>query len=69
MGARRAAVPVVHLRILAYSMNLQVALLEGDAVDVHGPVAALSGNVLVERVPRHALHVVIMFGDFVHALA
>ena len=33
---------------------------------MHGSVAALSGDVLIEWVPRNSLNVVIMFGYFVY---
>jgi len=42
---------------------------EGEAVDVHGAVAALGGNVFVEGVPGDALHVVGVFSYFLQAFA
>lgn len=67
MGAWGPTVPMRHARVFADSMGLKGALLGGDAVDVHGAVAALRGNVFVERVPGYALHVVRVFGDFMYA--
>ena len=69
MRARCPAVPVSHTRVLADRVDLERAGLVGDAVDVHRAVAALRGDVLVQRVPRDTLHVVVVFGDFVHSLA
>lgn len=46
-------------------MDLQVPLLERYTVDVHRTIAALGGDVFIERIPCHSLHVVIMFSDFV----
>ena len=57
--------PMGHARVLADGVNLERARLVGDAVNVHRAVAALRGDVLVQRVPRDALHVVVVFGDFV----
>ena len=42
---------------------------EGEAVDVHGAVTALRGNVFVEGVPGDTLDVVGVFSYFLHAFA
>ena len=52
-------------------MRLEVrgAVFRVDAVHVNRAVAALSRDVLVERVPRDALDVVRVFRDLAYALA
>ena len=42
---------------------------EGEAVDVHGAVAASGGNISVEGVPGDTLHVVGVFRYFSHVFA
>lgn len=41
----------------------------GDAVDMHGAIRRLGGDVLIERVPRNSLYIVTVFGDLVYAFA
>ena len=50
-------------------INRAGPMLRRDTIDMHGAIAALGRNVLVKRVPGDALHVVVVFGDFVHALS
>lgn len=54
-------VSVTYPRILSDSVNLDIPLLERDTVDVHGPIAALGGDVFVQRVPSNPLHIMIVF--------
>ena len=58
-----------HLGILTSGVDFEYARFVGYAVYVHRAITALSGDVLVQRVPRNALDVVIMFGDFMKALS
>jgi hypothetical protein len=66
---RRARVVVYHACVFPHGVRFECPTLCGDAVDVHRTVAALRRNVLVERIPGDALHVVGVFGDFMHAFA
>ena len=50
-------------------MHLKVALLIGDAVNVHGAITTLGCDVLVKWVPCDTLDVMIMFSNFMHAFA
>jgi hypothetical protein len=55
--------------ILAEGMDFQVTtMLVRDAVYVHGPIAALCSDKLVERVPRNALDEVVVLRNFMNAL-
>lgn len=51
--------------VLAHGMYFQVAMSVRDAVHVHGPIAALSGDIFVERIPRDTLYEMIVFGHLV----
>jgi hypothetical protein len=66
-GAWSATVVMWQACVLAYGVRLEVALFCRYTVDVHGPVAALGGNIFVERVPRDTLDVMIVFSNFMHA--
>jgi hypothetical protein len=50
-------------RVFAHSVNFEGTRFGGDAVDMHGTVAALRGNKLIERIPRDALNVMVVLGD------
>ena len=52
--------------ILSNRVNLQGTLLDRDAVDVHGPIATLRSDILIQRVPCNALNKMIMFGNFIY---
>lgn len=58
-----------HSRVLAHSVKVKAPVLGGNAVNVHGPITALSSNILVEWIPCNALDIVIVFGNLVDALA
>ena len=53
-----------HACILSYGMSLKGPLFRRDAVYVHRPVAALRRNILVQRIPCNALHIVVVLCDF-----
>ena len=55
-----------HLGVLANGMDVKNTVLVSDVVDVHGSVTALSRDVLIERIPSHALNEMIMFCNFMH---
>jgi hypothetical protein len=63
------AVPMGHPCVLANSMSFEGALLGGDAIYVHGAVAALGCDVLIKRVPGYALDIMCVFSDFVHTFS
>ena len=72
LHARGTAMPVVrHTRIAPDGMRRfeKTRFGEGEAVDVHGTVTALSGNIFVEGVPGDALHVVGVFSYFLYTFA
>ncbi len=69
LRAGRPAMPVAHASVLPYCMDFKCSGLVGDVVDVHRSVAALGGDVLVQRVPCDTLNVVIVLGNLVYALA
>ena len=50
-------------RVFANGVNFEGARFGGDAVDVHRTVAALRGNIFIERIPCDALDVMVVFGD------
>ena len=58
---------VSHAGVLANCVNFEISVLLRDAVDVHGPITALSCDVFIEGVPSDALDKMIVFCDFVHA--
>ena len=64
------AVPVRHTGVLANSMHLECTSRFGsDAIDVHGAVAALSSDILVQWVPSYSLHVVEMLCNLVYTFS
>lgn len=58
-----------HACVLADSVSLKGTLLSGYAIDMHGAVAALGCDILIERVPGYALNVMSMFSNFMYAFA
>ena len=71
-GAMRtwgAAMPMGHACIFAHGMGLESTRLGRDTVDVHGAVATLSRDILVERVPGYTLNIVGVFSNFVDAFS
>lgn len=60
--ARRARMVEGHAGVFPNRVSLESSLFGRDAVNVHGAVAALRRNVLVQGVPGNALHVMIVFG-------
>ena len=57
--------PMGHACIFADSMGFEDALLGRDAVNVHGTVATLGSDILVERVPGYTLNIMGVFGNLV----
>jgi len=55
---------VGHACILPYCMGLEGPLFRRNSIYVHRPVAALRRNILVQRVPRNALHIVVVLRNF-----
>jgi hypothetical protein len=55
--------------VLADSVYLEITVLVGNAIDVHGPVAALSCDIFVEWIPGNTLHEVVVFRQLMKALA
>lgn len=62
-SAGSPAVAVGHTCVLPYGVRFEASALHGDAVDVHGTIAALSRNVFVEWVPCYTLDVVGVLSD------
>ena len=64
VNARRSAVPVGHTGIASYGMSFKNTIFRRNMVDVHRAVAALRGNIFVERIPSNTLNEVSMLCDF-----
>lgn len=60
---------VGHASVLANSMSFKRPVLHGDSIDVHRAVAALRGDVLVQRIPGDTLDIVRVFCDLPNAFA
>jgi hypothetical protein len=60
---------VVHTCILANGMGLENARLGRYTVDMHGPIAGLRRDILVEWIPSHALNIVVVFSYLMYTLA
>jgi hypothetical protein len=54
---------VIHFSDLAVRVQRKLAILVLEAVDVHRSVRGLGSDKLVERIPRHTLHVVAVFSN------
>ena len=60
---------VCHSRIFPDSMKFECPRFGGDVVDMHRPIAALSGNIFIQGVPSHPLNEVVVFGNLVYTFA
>ncbi len=58
-----------HARILPDGVCFKWSLLGRYTINVHRPIAALCGDILVQGIPGNALHKMTMLGDFTNALA
>ena len=63
VGTGSSAMAMRHACVLPDSMSFECPVLQGDSIDVHGAVAALCGDILVQRVPSDTLDVVGMLCD------
>ena len=55
-----------HTCIFTNSMGFKGSLFGRDAVDVHRPVAALGGNVFIQRIPCNSLNIMRVLDNFVN---
>jgi hypothetical protein len=60
---------ILYSGVFPNGMGFKVALFVGDAVDVHGAIAALSGNVFIQWIPSDSLNIVVMFSYLLHTFA
>ncbi len=58
-----------HLSVAANGVDFEMISARVDTIHVHRVVRGLRGYVLIERVPRNALHIVVMFCYFVHTFS
>lgn len=45
----------------------KLSISVSKVVDMHRPITALCGHVFIQRIPSHALHIVVMFSDLPQA--
>ena len=54
---------VIHPRVFTHCIDLEAALLRRNTVNVHGTIATLCCDVLIQRVPCYTLNIVIVFSN------
>ena len=67
--ARCASMAMRHACVLSNCVDIKHVVFVCDTIDVHGAVAALGGEELVQWIPCNALHVMVVFGDLSHTFA
>ena len=65
-GAGCTRVPVWHTCIFTNCVGFKGSLFGRDAVDVHRAIAALGGNVFIQRVPCNSLNIMRVLDNFVN---